>query len=94
LKIGKEDFSKYSKILSDSEIDTMIDLVDRKILEASKDILEAKFDINPKEIGGKMKGCAFCRFKDICFVKNKDILKLKSVKREEFLGGETYADVD
>ncbi len=94
LKIGKEGFSKYSKILSDSEIDTMIDLVDRKILEASKDILEAKFDINPKEIGGKMKGCAFCRFKDICFVKNKDILKLKSVKREEFLGGETYADVD
>lgn len=94
LKIGRDGFSRYSKILSDREIEKLSCLVDEKITEASKAVLEGEFSINPKEIGGKTNGCNFCKFKDICFMKNSDVVKLKNINREEFLGGESYADVD
>lgn len=87
-------FYSYSKTLNNNEINNLIKLVDKKIEEASNDILEAKFDINPKQIGFKkdsLIGCAYCNFKDICFKKEKDIVILKEQDYKEFLGGEENA---
>lgn len=87
-------FYSYSKTLNNTQINNLIDIVDKKIEEASTNILEAKFDINPKQIGFKkdsLIGCSFCTFKDICFKKEKDNVILKEQDYKEFLGGEDNA---
>ena len=49
------------------------------------------FDINPKKIGNDNLGCEFCKFKDICFRTEKNIVDLKEYKNLEFLGGDDNA---
>ena len=63
------EFYNYSKTLNEIEMNNIIKLVDQKIEEAANNILEAKFNINPKKIEGINVGCEFCTFKDICFKK-------------------------
>ena len=50
--------------------------------------MSARFDINPKNIGGKNIGCEYCDYKDICFMKNKDIVYLDKKDINEFLNVE------
>lgn len=88
LKMSKGDFYSYAKVLTDNQIDKMINLVEEKIKEAAQNILDANFAINPKEIAGDNRGCQFCKYRDICYVKNDDIVKLAKMKKEDFLGGE------
>ena len=64
-------------------------LVDDKINNAIDNILEANFDINPKRIGNENIGCKYCEYKDICFVKEKNILNLIEHKDIDFL--QTYS---
>ena len=85
MKIGNNGFYSYSKVLSKDNIDKIIKLVDKKIDEASNNILNNKFDINPKYIGGKNISCEFCKYKDICYMKNNDIVYLNEDKDLEFL---------
>ena len=80
------EFYNYSKTLTEIEMNNLIKLVDQKIEEASNNILEAKFDINPKKIEGINVGCEFCTFKDICFKKEQDVIYLKEQDYKEFLG--------
>ncbi len=91
LKTTANGFSAYSKLLSDDEMNKLTNIVEDKIIESSKDIMDAKFEINPKELDNKLIGCTFCKYKDICFMKNEDIIKLKGVTKEELLGGEVHA---
>ena len=91
MKVTSNGFSSYTKVLSNEEMDILLDFVDDKIRNAAKNIMDAKFDINPKEIGGKMEGCKYCKFTSICHRTNKDIVKLKSAKKEDILGGEIHA---
>ena len=70
-------FYSYSKVISDEEIDILCEVVKSKINEASDNILNGKFDINPKEIDNKNIGCDFCKYKDICYMTNSDIVILK-----------------
>ncbi len=80
LKTSSKGFYYYSKIINDEEIDVLYNIVDSKIKEASKDILDSKFDINPKEMKNENIGCSFCKYKDICFMKPKDTVTLKEIK--------------
>ena len=80
------EFYSYSKTLNEIEMNNLIKLVDQKIEEAANNILEAKFDINPKKIEGINVGCEFCTFKDICFKKEQDTVYLKEQDYKEFLG--------
>ena len=73
------------KVLNDIEIDNLNKLVDDKINNAIDNILEANFDINPKRIGNENIGCKYCEYKDICFVKEKNILNLIEHKDIDFL---------
>lgn len=94
MKTTSNGLSSYAKVLTDREIDELTELVYKKIREASDSILDGNFEINPKEIDGVQHGCKFCKYKDICYMNNKDIVKLKKIKQEEFLGGEAHANVD
>ena len=80
------EFYNYSKTLNEIEMNNIIKLVDQKIEEAANNILEAKFNINPKKIEGINVGCEFCTFKDICFKKEQDTIYLKEQDYKEFLG--------
>jgi len=76
LRVSNKGFYSYSKVINDEQIDKISNIVKEKIDLASKDIMEAKFDINPKQIGENLEGCKFCKYKDICYMNNKDIIKL------------------
>ena len=80
LRTSSKGFYYYSKMINDEEIDILYNIVDSKIKEASKDILDSKFNINPKEMNNENIGCSFCKYKDICFMKQKDVVTLKEVK--------------
>lgn len=84
LKVKNDDsFYSTSKVLTDNEITNLIKLADRKIKECKDKIINADFKINPKNIDGKNIGCEYCCYKDICFMKNKDIIYLERL--ENFL---------
>ncbi len=88
LKKGNNGFYAYSKTLDNYTIDALADYTHKKIEEASNNILNAKFAINPKKIGDKNLGCEFCSFKDICYMNEKNIVNLKEYKDLSFLGGD------
>ena len=83
MKTSSNGFYNYSKVISDDEIDKLSSLVKDKINDASRDILNASFDINPKEINGKLISCKYCKYKDICYMNNNDIIKLNSIGSDE-----------
>lgn len=80
LRTSSKGFYYYSKMINDEEIDILYNVVDSKIKEASMSILDSKFDINPKEMNNENIGCSFCKYKNICFMKQKDVVTLKEVK--------------
>ena len=80
MKTTSKGFSTYSKVLNDEEIDNMINNTDKLIDKAIKEILEADFEINPKVIDGNNVSCSFCEYKDICYLREKDITY---INREE-----------
>ena len=86
------EFYSYAKTLNETEINNLINLVDKKIEEGSTNILDANFKINPKKINGINIGCEFCKFKDICFKKEKDMVNLTEQDYKEFLGGENESN--
>jgi ATP-dependent helicase/nuclease subunit B len=88
MRLTKNGFSAYSKILNNNQINNLIKLVSNKINEASTNILDGKFDINPKRIGGVNISCEYCTFHDMCYMREKDIVTLTEYKNLDFLGGE------
>lgn len=76
MKTTSNGFSHYAKIITDEEIDELSSKVENKIIEASDKVINALFDINPKELNGKNVGCTYCKYKDICYMTHKDIIKL------------------
>ena len=90
MKYGKNGFYRYSKVLSDKNMSSLIDLVDKKIEFARDEILNAKFDIAPKKLSSdkEVTGCKFCHYKDICFRKNDDVVNLEKCNDLSFLSEE------
>lgn len=78
-------FSRYTKVLSNEEIDKIKDITKEKIEEVIENIKNNRFEINPKVSDNKNIGCEFCKFKDICFVKKKNKVEIFA---EEFGGDE------
>lgn len=84
LKVKSDDtYYATSKVLNDDEVNNLISLAGKKVEECIDGVVSARFDINPKNIAGKNIGCEFCNYKDICFMKNKDIVYLD--KKDDFL---------
>lgn len=77
MKTNKDgSFSRYSKVLSNEDIDKIKRTTKEKIQEVINNIKENKFDINPKIDDKKNIGCNFCKFRDICFVTKKDKVRI------------------
>ena len=76
------------KIFDDEKIKRLSEITNQKIDEAISDILHAKFEINPKRIGMSLEGCKYCKYKDICFMNEKNIVNLVEYKDMDFLGGD------
>ena len=88
-------FSAHSKILSDNQIDKIIELTEKNIDDSIDNILNGNFNINPKKIGyEKDLGCLHCKFKDICNRKEDDFVILEDINSLDFLGGEDNAEMD
>ena len=86
LKVGNNGFYQYSKVLSDEQMDIISNMVKDKINETSNNILNANFSINPKKIKEENKGCTYCKYKDICYMRNEDIVVLNPI--DDLFGGE------
>lgn len=68
LKTNKDgSFSRYSKILSDDDIENIKVETQKIINQVINKIKNNEFTINPKVSDGINMGCAYCQFKDICF---------------------------
>ena len=84
-------FSGYTKLVSDNELDGLVNIIDNTINSNRDNILNGEFPINPKQIGKDLVGCEFCKYRDICYRKNEDIVPLKEYKDLSYLGGEDNA---
>jgi len=73
MKTSNSGFYSYSKVLSEEEIDSLINDMDNQIDRAIENILDSDFTIDPKIINGENVSCKFCDYKDICFKREKDL---------------------
>lgn len=80
LKKSSNGFYAYSKVLSEEDIESLIDKTDKLIDKTIDMILESDFDINPKVIDGDNVSCSFCEYKDICYRREKDIVYINREK--------------
>lgn len=91
MKVGNNGFYAYSKTLTKNNMENIVKIIDQKIDEALTNIHNNNFDINPKVINNKNIGCEYCKFKDICYMTEKDIVRLKDIDNLYFLGGDNNA---
>ena len=88
---SKGEFSRYSKTLSNEEIENLVKITDSKIEDAVKGICNASFDIAPKREEKENLGCKYCKFSDICFKEVKDEVYIAKDTDLSFLGGANNA---
>ena len=81
-------FGTYAKTISDETLYDLVQYTKNHISKKTDEILASKFDINPKVYAGKNIACEFCKFKDLCFMKEQDQKYLDKVDDLSFLGGE------
>lgn len=88
LKMTKNGWYKFAKLLSFEEIDKLVMMTEEKIKKASQEILDCDFSIDPKRIDQENVSCSFCKFKDICYRREKDIINLKKINDLSYLSEE------
>ena len=77
MKITKDgSISKLANTLSDGEINEILKLTEFKIKEAIDKILEGNFSINPKILNRENVSCIYCKYNDICYHTEKDLVYL------------------
>lgn len=91
MKTSQKGFYSYTKVLNNHQIDKLIEIVDSNINDAVNNIINVDFDINPKKIGFDLIGCKYCKYKDICYRKEEDIVNLEEQNYQDFLGGDIDA---
>ena len=80
LKKSSKGFYAYSKVLSEEDMDILIDRTDKLIDKTIDMILEADFSINPKIINGNNVSCNYCEYRDICYLREKDFIYINKEK--------------
>ena len=77
LSVKKDgELSSRSKILSDSELEDIMNSINKALEKSLKIIDNNAFDIAPKIINNKNISCEFCPFKEVCFVSASDYIYL------------------
>ena len=82
-------FDRFSKVLSDETLLDMLKFTKNHISEKVDEILEGDFSINPKVYNQENIACRFCHFKDLCFMKDTDLVYLEKQEDLSFLGGDS-----
>ena len=82
---GSFSSNSMKKMLTDNQIDKVISITEDKINETIDNVLNSNFDINPKYDNANI-GCEFCKYKDLCFMKEYD---LKKIEASDVFGGES-----
>lgn len=72
-----------SRARSEDWFNTQIETAKKLAISANENILDNKFDINPKIIKGNDKSCIHCPFRDICFRTNDDFVFISNGEGEE-----------
>lgn len=80
-------FNRFAKLIDNDTMYNLIKFTKNEIDTKADKILDGDFSINPK-VYDKDSACKYCTFKDICFMKDKDIKYLEKVDNLDFLGGE------
>ena len=88
MKKTKTGFYPYTKLITEEDIDKISEIVKLKIEEIIKKVYEGKFDINPKKIN-KVLSCQYCKYKDLCYRTEEDIVELKVKPLKEIVGDES-----
>ena len=83
-------FGTYAtkKVLSNDTLYDLLDYTKNYISKETDNILSADFTINPKVYSNVNISCAFSSFKDICYMKEKDLVYLEKQNDLSFLGGD------
>ena len=89
MKMTANGFSRYTKLLNYEDVLNIIDYTDMKINEAIDNIIDAKFDINPKIIGDEDVSCRNCSFRDLCYKKEEDYVRLEKLTNFNYIGGDS-----
>ncbi len=81
------EFGRFAKVLDEDTMKNITSFIDKKIDEARDDIASANFSINPKYYNGDSNsiGCTYCKYKDLCFMKDEDYVHLDKNKSFDFL---------
>ena len=74
---GNFSSNSLKHMLNDNQINKIINITKDKIKETINNVLDSKFDINPKYDKGNI-GCEFCKYKDLCFMKEYDFVNIKA----------------
>lgn len=83
MKTGSKGFYSYSKVLSEEEINNLIEKTDDIINRTVDEILMGDFKINPKVIDGENVSCMYCPYQDICFRTEKDLIYINTRKDDK-----------
>ena len=81
-------FGHYSKIIDNDTLYKLLIYTKNHIYDRVDSILKADFDINPKVYESINVSCKYCSFKDICFMREDNLVYLDKVEDLSFLGGD------
>ena len=87
----KKGFSRYTKLIGNDTLYDLINYTRHFIDKTADDIIDGDFSINPKIYDKKNVSCEFCKFKDLCYMSDKDLVYLEKQKDLSFLGGDNNA---
>ena len=76
-------FHAKSRTLSDQQINEMIDMTEEHIRKAGERILDGDFKIDPKQIDGENRSCAYCKFRALCYKTDGDLVYISTKEEEE-----------
>ena len=70
-------YSSYAKVLTKDGMDKIINEVDKVIDSTIDNISNCKFTINPKNYNNINISCAYCKYRDLCFVREDDVVYIE-----------------
>lgn len=85
MKMTSKGFSQHTKLLNKEDVHNIINYTEKKINEVIDNIIQAKFDINPKIIGDDNVACKNCTFRDLCYKKEEDYIRLEKLNNYDYI---------
>lgn len=90
MKVTSKGFSRYTKLVDQDLELNLFRYTEKVIYDTLNQIIQADFSINPKRINFKDESCKYCKYRNLCYVKEDDYCTLDKVEDLSFLEGEVY----